>query len=529
MYRRTQLIMLGCVLLGTAVIAASAYGGIPQPGLILYGKVTDDGGNLLTQGDLVWTFTPTAGGEPLTLTVTLHELTGTGGPYSYRIVVPLEAPVESFPASGEAIPVATASVEYVQECSVVATSIQISQTVIFSTADIGSAKRVDVCADCDMVLTPYHSADIDRNHRFNLSEFLRVVELNTATLTHEYHVDSSTLDGYSVGAGNRIGTPHSGDYYGGADWRISVHEIVRMIDLFASTPEHAYSPDSASEDGFRKGSGDVAKGASSAAKAGISPADIEFRRYVRGGAIGAGASLEITVIISGSTSDPLSAVGLSEYLPEGWLFEGAAQKSLAAPIPGASGDLEFAWYPVPPLPYEFSYRVSFSDPGSVLAGIEALAGEGLYRTKTGEHQTLVPVGLFEVGLGLQDTDGDGILDAEETFSDSDGDGIPDLADVDSDNDGISDQEEAFFDGDPDYNPYDPIYNPDGTDTNAASPDSDNDGVFDPDEIEDGTSPVDPESKAGPVPAAGGLGSVLAAGLVALAGVFGLRRARRTAR
>ncbi len=516
---------LGCALLGAALIAASAYGGIPKPGLILYGKVTDGNGNLLTQGELVWTFTPSGGGAPVTLTTALRELTGMGEVYSYRAVVPFETPVDGFPASGGAIPLATASVEYVQQCSVVSTSIQLTQTVTFSTADIGSAKRVDVCPDCGVVLTPYHTADIDRNYRFNLSELLRVVEFNTATLTHEYHVDANGLDGYSTGAGNRIGAPHSGDFYGGADWRISVHEVIRMIDLFASTPEHAYNPDSASEDGFRKGAGG-AKGAKSAAKAETSAPALEFHRMVRGGAVGAGPVLEITIVVTGIASDPLSALGLSEFLPEGWTYEAALKESLAAPMPGATGNLEFAWYPVPAIPFDFSYRVRFSGPVTMASVLETLTGEGLYRTIAGEDQTLVPVLPGRKLFGLVDLDGDGIQDVDESAGDTDGDGVPNPLDVDSDNDGVSDREEANFDNNPDYNPYDPVNNPSGTDTNTESADSDNDGVSDADDVTIG--PNMPE-KAEPVPAMGRLGVLMAAALIALAGIIGLRRVFGAAR
>ena len=64
----------------------------------------------------------------------------------------------------------------------------------------------------------------------------------------------------SPGAGLRAGSPHSSDYISGADWRISLSELLRLIDLFSSTPVHAYWPDANAEDGFRSGAAVKAAG-----------------------------------------------------------------------------------------------------------------------------------------------------------------------------------------------------------------------------------------------------------------------------
>jgi len=75
--------------------------------------------------------------------------------------------------------------------------------------------------------------------------------------------------------------------------------------------------------------------------------------------------------------------------------------------------------------------------------------------------------------------------------DSDNDLLKDIEEItyglnpnssDSDADGLSDYFEVCFDGDcTNYNPYDPISNPNGTDLNASKSDSDGDGI--PDDIE----------------------------------------------
>jgi hypothetical protein len=68
--------------------------------------------------------------------------------------------------------------------------------------------------------------------------------------------------------------------------------------------------------------------------------------------------------------------------------------------------------------------------------------------------------------GLDDSDGDGILDHTEGSGDTDGDGIPDRFDFDSDNGGIPDSVEGDVDTDGDGAP------------DFRDPDSDGDGVWD---------------------------------------------------
>lgn len=66
--------------------------------------------------------------------------------------------------------------------------------------------------------------------------------------------------------------------------------------------------------------------------------------------------------------------------------------------------------------------------------------------------------------------------------------------VDTDGDELTDQNEVCYDGDcANYDPYDPIINPGGGDTNIALADTDNDGWSDKIEISYGSSPIDPLS------------------------------------
>lgn len=524
---RTTTLML-CAAVCCAVLAPAAWAGIPQPGLLLYGKVFDDTQQLITEGRLSWTFTPTDGGPPVVAATELLPLEGPDGIYSYRMLVPFEAAAPGFPVSGNALPVAEGVVEYEQAGDVRGGAVTFTQTIILSRADVGSAKRVDICQNCDRAGAEFHSADINRDFKFSLGEFLRVLELHAATASHEYHANPESGDGYGVGPGPKSGAPHSSDYYGGADWRVTVHELVRMVDLFSATPDHSYHPYPYAEDGFRKG----ASGAKDSFGAEKSvPSTLRLRRTVSGGAVGMADALTVTLHFDGSAGDELTGLGLSEVLPAGWTYLGASggPAPFAAPAAGASGALDFAWFPVPQNAFAFSYRVAFDRADTIAANLAALRGEGVYRTRSSETQTLLSVSTFKGAGGGVDMDGDGIDDELEehwarvfngapagAWSDSDGDGIPDFLDTDSDNDGLTDFQEANYDGNPAYNPFDPISNPGGTDLNTVNADTDGDGVWDADEIARGGDPRVYTDKSASVPVGGGAVLLLLAGALAMA-------------
>ncbi len=110
---------------------------------------------------------------------------------------------------------------------------------------------------------PYHSADINQDHKISLSELLRVIQFyNLGGL----HCAPATEDGYAPGVSPDKGLPplvpkadllrnsetkpdcalHSSDYYP-PDWSVNMSELLRAIQLFRSPGYHA-CPDG--EDGF---------------------------------------------------------------------------------------------------------------------------------------------------------------------------------------------------------------------------------------------------------------------------------------
>ena len=93
----------------------------------------------------------------------------------------------------------------------------------------------------------YHSADYNpADYKISLTELLRVIQLfgNGA-----YHCDSEGEDGYAPGDGDKTCDPHNLDY-NPRDWKLGLTELLRMIQIYSS---HEYHANSGGEDGFTPG------------------------------------------------------------------------------------------------------------------------------------------------------------------------------------------------------------------------------------------------------------------------------------
>ena len=89
-----------------------------------------------------------------------------------------------------------------------------------------------------------HSADTDGDWRISLSELLRVIQLYNSAA---YHLNPATEDGFDVGEGLTNGPGHSADYLN--DWRITLPELLRVIQLY-NAPSSNYCIGGATEDGY---------------------------------------------------------------------------------------------------------------------------------------------------------------------------------------------------------------------------------------------------------------------------------------
>ncbi len=427
---------LAVLLAGMGLLVPGVWAGIPEPGVVLCGQIWDSDDNLLTSGELTFTFTPTAGGAAVTIKTQLQLIDSAIGKFAYAVMVPVETGVQGYPASSSALAVSGTPVTYAWSGVVKNTGISDSGTLQLDMSDLGSALRVDFGA----AVTPgeYHSGDTNRDHRFSLGELLREIELYTATTEHEYSCDSWWVDGYALGSGDRTCGAHSGDWEGGADWHISMNELLRMIELFSATANHAYCADPGNtEDGFRTGPCGKDAGAKAAPNVGI-PLLTMVRTIVKE----FDGSLLVTISYRADDFSRISGMALEEWLPLEYRFvavvSGAAPS--IAPQPGSADNIEFVWMRVPQTADSFTYRVR---PVSAVADA-AFYGEAVYRAKdiSGEWRTVVQT--------ERDADRDGIPDANGGVQGVAGDGMPDDQGVDSDGDGVPDGPDALSA----VNPYD---------------------------------------------------------------------------
>lgn len=140
------------VLLGLPVMLLGrvAAGGLSEPGMVLYGRVLDEGGQVMTHGLLVWTFTPEiGGGPPVTVRTTLRDIAGPDGTFSYKVYVPL---AKTLPGDTGTENTLSVSAAYVRAASVPDAALAMTHHVRISSADRGTAKQVDVCVGCPALM-----------------------------------------------------------------------------------------------------------------------------------------------------------------------------------------------------------------------------------------------------------------------------------------------------------------------------------------------------------------------------------------
>ncbi len=117
------------------------------------------------------------------------------------------------------------------------------------------------------------------------------------------------------------------------------------------------------------------------------PTEVSMTRSVGGdGVYAPGGIVDITVTLDGGGTEPIRALGISEELPDGFVFDtmlGDNRPDVGPPA-GRTGTVEFAWITVPEFPVSFTYRLRAGDDA---AGEKVLRGQALYRTSGGELRT----------------------------------------------------------------------------------------------------------------------------------------------
>ena len=108
---------------------------------------------------------------------------------------------------------------------------------------------------------------------------------------------------------------------------------------------------------------------------------VEFERSVgNGGEFDPGSTIDVTVTISVSTDEMLTAVGLEETLPGDFSYVSTVSGNVPSitPFPGKTGLLEFGFFPLPnAFPVSFTYRVAV--PANATGSFD-IAGAAIVRT-----------------------------------------------------------------------------------------------------------------------------------------------------
>lgn len=110
---------------------------------------------------------------------------------------------------------------------------------------------------------------------------------------------------------------------------------------------------------------------------------VEVARSVAAGGYTPGQPLEVSVTLSYTGTDPVTALALVETLPDGWTFDkvtGGAAPAVSPPA-GKGGNVTFIWVQVPAFPATLTYTVNVP---AADTGARTLAGKAAYRLTGGQ-------------------------------------------------------------------------------------------------------------------------------------------------
>jgi len=101
---------------------AAQAGGIPEPGVVLYGKVTE-GKTLVEQGEIEATYAPVGGEQTGTVKASLHKYIGSEPDeekYSYRVKIPVETVLPGMNPTPGILPLCDSEMTYTRTITITA-------------------------------------------------------------------------------------------------------------------------------------------------------------------------------------------------------------------------------------------------------------------------------------------------------------------------------------------------------------------------------------------------------------------------
>ncbi len=499
------------IAVGLLVLAAGPWAGagLPEPSLVLYGKVLSVSQELITSGYLEWEYTPAGGGTPVQVTATLGLFEEDGEEFSYSVEIPCQSSTPESPAAAAALPLTATPRLYTREAEIAGVEgmadpkvyVVNPSDVWVSAGDRGEMTRIDVIAgdwtwgdlggeltsdtgglqvDCDGVPGGLDAALVLQWYvgRIGILESCQ---------------DGTTYDAsapVSPGRAHPPGSDVNGDgTLGGLDASEILKFSVGSINCF---PVDSSCVQKSSHSDKRR----QVKNAAWTRSLALPP----------DGFVPAPGEVFAVPISIDAADDVCSYRVVVDYdagqLRAAGVRNGALVRDWAAPmINKTGGSLVAANAGMAPLQgsgalLEILFEVQ---PGAT--GAKQSFGAG---TELNDGQ--IPFSVTD-GVFSADSDSDDILDYQEGAGDTDGDGVPDYLDDDADGDGISDYQEGSTDADRDGTPNFQDEDSDGdgiddaielavdTDRDGTpdylDDDSDGDGILDRDE---GTDDIDHDGK-----------------------------------
>jgi len=143
---RIWTVVTALVLLFVVAPARETHAGIPEPGVTLYGKVFGMEGQLLTEGNLTWTYAPSGTTDTIAVSTDLRKMYGLDDVFSYAVRIPAQLEVPGLPVQADALLLKETPATYGRAAAYGGTALGFDAPayVTVSLADRGAVERVDL-------------------------------------------------------------------------------------------------------------------------------------------------------------------------------------------------------------------------------------------------------------------------------------------------------------------------------------------------------------------------------------------------
>jgi len=137
---------------------STSFAGIPEPGIIYYGKVYDKSNNLLTNGVLNLTLSTLSGSTSIAVKTKLKEIKDEDNTYSFFVLIPVEKTISGYPSTENTLPFSITPTIYYRTASVEKTDIKKIDKISISSSDYGNTKYLVVLSNDQLPIVKFSSS-----------------------------------------------------------------------------------------------------------------------------------------------------------------------------------------------------------------------------------------------------------------------------------------------------------------------------------------------------------------------------------